>query len=331
MSNNLYTKGQFLDFCKEVFGDYQITKAGTNIQVLCPICYHLKKKHGKIYNKKKLAIEINTHVLHCWVCSYKSKNLLHLLKKYKSNFVDSYIENFKNSILLDANLGNDIIVSQEVTIPDGFELLALNLNSKNNYINKILNYLKSRGINKEEDIWYWRFGFAQNNISFSNRVVIPSFDKDGKLNYYTARTLIDANPKYLNPFVNREHIIFNELNIQWDKELTLVEGVFDLIKCNENATCILGSELTANYELFQKIVLNKTPVVLGLDPDATKKTMNIAERLYEFCVPVKIIEYNNMNDIGSKTKKEFNDLLINAKVYDTEYMLKQKLNSIWDR
>jgi len=330
MNSNIHTKGQFLDFCQEVFGDYDLTKSNTNIQVICPICFKFKNTVGKSYSKRKLAIEINTHVVHCWVCSYKSRNLIHLLKKYKPEFLEQYINNFKNSVLLHDKSLEDLEIKRVVSLPDEFQLLALNINNtKDIHIKNVLSYLKSRGIHKEEDLWYWKFGITNFSRALHNRVIIPSFDDHGSLNYFTARTILkDVTPKYLNPYVDREDIIVNELNIQWDKELTLVEGIFDLIKCNENATCILGSELTANYELFQKIVINKTPVVLGLDPDAIKKTMRIAERLYEFCVPVRIIEYNNLNDIGSRSKNEFNDLLNRAKIYNIEYKLKYKLNSI---
>ena len=323
--NNIHTKGQFLDFCKEVFGDYQQTNNGLNIQVLCPICNEIKKNQGRIYNKRKLAIETNTHVLHCWVCGFKSRNLLYILKKYKPNFVDDYKIKFKNSVLL--NNDSSFEEPQIIKLPDGFKLLVLN--KKDEYSNKFLNYLKARGVSKEEDLWYWRFGYSKDFRGLLNRIIVPSFDNYGKLNYFTAR-IIENNidPKYINPYVDREKIIFNELNIQWDKELTLVEGVFDLIKCNENATCVLGSDLTSNYELFQKIILNKTPIVLGLDPDAHKKTIKIAERLYEFCVPVRIIQYDSMNDIGSRTKNEFKDLLENAIIYDTEYYLRYKLSLI---
>jgi hypothetical protein len=252
--------------------------------------------------------------------------LLHLIKKYKKDYIETYIQEYKNSILLNDHSINEEHINAVVQLPDDFKLLSLNYN--NNSYKKYINYLKDRGIKTEEEFWYWKFGISENYEGLYDRIIVPSFDNFGKLNYFSARTIKDIKPKYINPTTERENIIFNELNIQWNKELTLVEGVFDLIKCNENATCILGSDLTANYDLFHKIVINQTPIVLGLDPDAKRKTMKIAERLYEFCVPVKIIEYNDSNDIGSKTKNEFNDLLSHAKLYDIEYKLKYKLNSI---
>ena len=68
-------------------------------------------------------------------------------------------------------------------------------------------------------------------------------------------------------------IIFNELNIDWSKELTIVEGPLDLIKTNDNATCLLGSSLTEDMLLFQKIVANKTNIKLALDSDIFSKSL----------------------------------------------------------
>ena len=41
--------------------------------------------------------------------------------------------------------------------------------------------------------------------------------------------------------------------------MTLVEGPFDMVKCDDNATCLLGSHLPVNSLLFQKLIQNKTP------------------------------------------------------------------------
>ena len=44
------------------------------------------------------------------------------------------------------------------------------------------------------------------------------------------------NRKYLNANAKKKDLIFNELNIKWDEELTIVEGPLDLVKCNYNET-----------------------------------------------------------------------------------------------
>jgi len=320
--SNIHTRGQFIEFCKLVFKDYQLTNSGSNIQVTCPIC---KSHKGYGYNKRKLAIETQTHVLHCWVCGYKSKNLLHVLKKYYQDFAERYIEEFSGSIvLLDIN-GNKEKVYEAIKLPEDFELLVTN--SANN--EGAINYLKARGVTDIEELWYWRFGVSHASVALQGRIIVPSFDYRGSLNYFSARTMFkNIRPKYFNPECERENIIFNELNINWDEELTIVEGVFDLIKCNNNATCILGSDLTSNYKLFQKILKYKTPIVLGLDPDARAKTLKLAKRFFEFDIPVRIVEYPNGDDVGSMSKNQFNDLLEDAKLFDVNYLLRAKIASI---
>ncbi|NIT99670.1 MAG: toprim domain-containing protein, partial [Nitrosopumilaceae archaeon] len=65
---------------------------------------------------------------------------------------------------------------------------------------------------------------------------------------------------------------------------TIVEGVFDLFKCNDNATTILGSTLDTDYKLFEKIVVYNTPILLAFDNDKTgqRKAMKIAAKLREY-------------------------------------------------
>ena len=65
----------------------------------------------------------------------------------------------------------------------------------------------------------------------------------------------------LNPAASR-NIIFNELYLDFDKEITIVEGIFDAMKA-ENAVPILGSTLSENSVLFKKIIKYDTPIPFG--------------------------------------------------------------------
>jgi hypothetical protein len=115
--------------------------------------------------------------------------------------------------------------------------------------------------------------------------------------------------------VQRSDIIFNEYLIKWDKPVILVEGVFDAIKAGNNAIPMLGSWIDEGHFLFKKIVNEKTPVTLGLDPDAIEKTMKIAKNLTSFGVDVKICEHI-VSDFGDMTKEEAKYYIENAKKYD---------------
>ena len=127
---------------------------------------------------------------------------------------------------------------------------------------------------------------------------MPSFDSDGVLNYYTARSIDnDGHKKYINSKVKRKDVIFNELNIRWNEPLTLVEGPFDLVKCNWNATAMLGSYLDESYLLFRTIVQNKTDVILAMDSDARTKFHKIAEKLKSYGINVKYLDLGKFNDV----------------------------------
>lgn len=326
-----HTRGQLIDFCKLVFKDYQLTNSGINIQVVCPIC-KLHKGYG--YNKKKFAIETQTHINHCWSCGYKSRSLRHILKKYHPNFLSIYKEQFCNSTILEDELSRKAAGIKErkfVTLPEDFMLLAIQpKDSTEPCVELSRRYLEGRGIKDESLYWYWKFGVSKSLVELHKRILVPSFDYRGNINYYSARTIDDdIRPKYFNPESDRENVVFNELNISWDEELTIVEGVFDLIKCNDNATCILGSDLTSDYKLFQKILNYRTPIVLSLDPDAKSKTLKLAKRFYEFGIQVRIIEYpKDIEDVGSISRNQFMDLLGNAKMFNVDYILKAKIASI---
>jgi DNA primase len=109
----------------------------------------------------------------------------------------------------------------------------------------------------------------------SGRIIVPSFDSKGELNYYIARSW---NPKskmkYMNPEAEKEKIIFDEHLIDWDKNIYLVEGVFDAFFL-PNSIPMLGKYISEL--LFTKIYTQATKdIIICLDGDAWKD----AEKLY---------------------------------------------------
>ena len=337
--DNLYTEGQFVEFIESCFGDVARTGTGdtTNYTCICPVC---RESKGKEYTKKKLAIKLvgDAHLVKCWVCGYKSKNLLYLIKKYRPAFLENYLRKFLTAKNLSHTDEKNILPKEdEFCLPSGFTLLATCLSSdaSNSFrIKPYLSYLRMRYPDEFSDtmLWKWKFGIALKDEFYRNRIIMPSFDASGNLNYYTSRA-IDGRmfPKYLNPNVAREDVVFNELDIDWQKPLVIVEGPFDLVKCPKNSTCLLGSELTEEYRLFQKVVVHQTPVILSLDSDETgrRKTEIIANMLYEYGVTVRIVSYpKNIKDPGDLSIKEFIDLTNEAKLYSKVYSIKNKIANL---
>jgi hypothetical protein len=319
---SLFTKGQTYDFIEKVFGEGKPSNGGLNISVLCPNC---AEKKGFGYNKKKLVIRTDTFVSHCWVCNSKSRNLVPWLKRWYPNHLGEYIGTFLKGQQL-TDIDPDDLEDKEVhaTLPEGYQFL---LHADNEDSPKARRYLSSRGIFNERDYWYWKFGIAPNNEDLKDRIIIPSFDASGNVNYWTARSYNKkVYPKYINPPVPRESVIFNEINIDWSKPLTLVEGPFDLLKCNENATCLLGSSFGPEYVLFRKIVENETPVVLALDEDAKEKALVICRSLAEYGINVTTLNVTKQKgDVGAMTKEEFKALQKTGKAFSIESFLLEKI------
>lgn len=320
-----FTQGQAISFIEEVFGTGKTSNQGLNISVICPRCIEHKEKN---YHKKKLVIRSDCFLVHCWVCGYKAKNLLHLIKRYHAGYTKRYMNDFLNAEDLFAENPIEEYEPEPIKLPDSFQLLATAKSSR--HTESLLRYLSRRGIDLNHDLWYWRLGYTDyEEKAYRNRIIMPSFDNEGKLNYMTSRHIQGNFPKYLNPKVDRKSIIFNEINIDWTKELTLVEGPFDLMKCNDNATCVLGSDITLEYKLFQEIVLHQTEVVIAFDPDAINKTMKLARFLSEYNVNVKIFTVpSGYEDVGELLKKQFITLIDHATMYTSEFDLKARIAKI---
>jgi DNA primase len=186
---------------------------------------------------------------------------------------------------------------------------------------KAMNYLKGRGI-KKEDILYWKIGYCSSG-DYENRIILPSFGSDGYCNYFTARGY-EKNmwPPYLNGPGSKD-IIFNELLVDWEKEVTLVEGVFDAIVAGDNAIPLLGSSLREDSRLFRKIALNDTSVLLGLDHDAQNKAMRLIKAMMAHDIEVRLMDTSGYKDIGEMPREVFEKRKEEAAFIDSDtYLLK---------
>lgn len=302
-----------VSFIRRAFGDVQPSRDGRNVGVSCPKC--------RRRDKKKLAIRLDDDRCHCWTCGLSGR-LVGLLAQYRPSLVHDYVTTF-GGVTLDIPIDDE---KQGATVPSGFSLLAAGNVTRET--DRAIRYLRSRGVN-ERDLWYFKFGVSDDPL-MANRVIMPSFDAAGELNFYTGRA-IDASTfrKYMNCDAEKKSIVFNELNLDWKSELTLVEGPFDLIKCDENATCLLGSSLSEDMLLFAKIYANRTPIVLALDNDMQDKVwQRIARMLDGYDIPVRILDLGSRKDVGEMERDEFLEAKARARPWDRASALSQKISGM---
>lgn len=311
--------GDKVKFIESMFGSGKLARNCKNIEVRCPICDPIDK------TKKKLAIRLDDDRNHCWICGFKSRNLVPLIKKYGTaeklnEYVSKFLPEYNRN---NQNLASNLEV-QKLELPKDSKLLAtidVDPDAK-----AAIRYLFDRGLT-ERDLWYHKI-CVSNEPRWYRRVIVPSFDENGNLNYFVARA-IDRNkrPKYDNPDFDKSPIIFNEMNIDWKKRLVICEGVFDMFKCGENSVPLLGSELSEDSKLLSVILINDTPIALALDGDVWEtKTMKIAKKLLSYNIDVVLVDTRSFDDPGSTTKENFKEALESAINPKWEFIFSTKLN-----
>ena len=296
-------------------GHTQRAKDGVNINIECPFC---NKKNGK----KKLVIRVDNPVFHCWVCGKSGKDVTYLFSRFFKRYLSEAKELFKFKKIA---ISEEDKEAAEICLPTDFELcpnITKGLNPNKLAVKK---YAALRGASEHKQ-WMLKLG-ASDEGDFIRSLVIPSFDNEGNINFYTCRkidAMSDSGRKYVNAEVPKSEIIFNEYLIDWSLPLTLVEGPLDLLKTNDNATCLLGSHLGENFKLFQQIVKHKTDVYLALDYDAYWKAQDIAKLLASYDINTWIVKADKTRDVGDMSEEEFKERLDNAeKWYEDDFLLRK--------
>lgn len=237
-----------------------------NFSFYCPFCKH---------KKPKLVVNVKSGAFNCWTChpATKGKNPVSLLKKLGSS--SSTILEMKQYYGIKASkqeIENKVVVLE---LPKEFR--SINFEATNLLEKKIVSYLKKRGIS-QYDVYKYNIGYCESG-RYRNRVIIPSYDSQGKLNYFVART-IDPNvkPAYDAPSIKKTEIVGFEYYINWNVPVILCEGAFDAIAIKRNAIPLFGK--TIPKALMMKLVQsNVKTVYLALDKDAIKESYAYAEEL----------------------------------------------------
>lgn len=277
----------------EIFGDYR--QQGEEYLFSCPECN---------FHKKKLSFNINKDCFKCWYCDWRSNSIYWAISKYGTRrqkiiwrdlagIIDHSEE--ENQNFLEENLTKSL----PVDLPKEFRTLStkkisvLSLPARK--------YLLNRGIT-EYDIAYWKIGFCPEG-KYSDRIIIPSFNGNGDVNYFVARNYKNQFVPYKNPPAPH-NFIFNELYLDWEKDVVLCEGVFDAIVAG-NAIPLLGSTLREDSYILRQLVFNNATVYLALDPDAEFKEEKIKHLLLKYGLSVYKISVKPYKDVGEMTKIEF--------------------------
>ncbi len=221
----------------------------------CPFCHH---------HKKKLQINLDTQQWHCWVCDAKGRKIQTLLRKLQvdSSKIKKIYEIYGDDYIVSTTSTDEEKV--ELRLPSEFKSILDKPKGLNPLYRKVEQYVKNRGIT-QEDIIRYNLGYCDSGI-YSNRIIIPSYDRDNRLNYFIARSVYDEEKfKYKNPPISKNVTIF-ENQINWNEPITLCEGVFDAMAIKRNAIPLLGKFIPKTLmDSIYKNGVKKISVLLDKD------------------------------------------------------------------
>lgn len=238
----------------------------------CPVCSAEKGEYDGD-GKGNLEVNMAEGVYHCWACGETHGTrggLKKLFKKFanreqvkKLKMIGYDLTEFKAKV-------KDVNIIEDLTLPKGF-ISFKEGNPKSLLYKQAWNYLVKERKLTPEIIEKHRMGYVSGG-QYDSRVVIPSYDVNGELNYWVTRTYVNAKPKYLNPDSDKEVLIFNECCVNWDSDIYLVEGPFDHIVVH-NSIPLLGKKISDKlmHSLFNKASAN---IIILLDDDAWNDAKN---------------------------------------------------------
>ena len=283
-----------LELLQDVLGDINAHYPNKGqISLDCSVCSYDIKGLDKGDGKGNFEVNYQQGVYKCWACSetystHGSINKLFLKwgnKRHKSTW---------------ELIGGDFIKTkkrkyEDVKLPHHYISFTkgnkLTIPYKEAY-----NYLRKRNIS-DKMIAKYSIGYTTEG-KYSGRIIVPSFDKNEEINYFVSRSYVGHRNKYKNPEAEKDKIIFNEHLVNWDEDVYLVEGVFDMFFI-DNSIPVLGKSVSD--KLWSKLYDNcKKNVIICLDGDAWAD----AEKLYRkldggrLTTRIRLIKLPKDKDVG---------------------------------
>jgi len=312
------------DFCFEYCENVQIKKSGNGIIARCPFCGDSKKSSkirrfhldyyppyqtyiGRCYNG---GCELYTDPTDIIKIVAKLKNISYRQAKkeisetpYNSSYIKKKLKKEKKEVeyekstgVLDLDMSDCLFVDSK---PNGRIEERLHKH--------LLSFIEDRCIPVE--------CFVAVKGRYKGRIIIPVYI-DNKLVYFQGRSILDEiEPKYLNPYVEKETVIMNIDKFDRSKSIICTEGIIDAYMVNHNqGTTPMGASISDD---ILGILLKNTDehVIVALDNPLIDKSgyKNIMKMItkskYGRSVKYFIMPYPDIKDLNElKVKKRIDDI-----------------------
>ena len=208
---------EFHSIIENVFGEVQGLMQSEQVQVNCPMCM---ERDGLYEPDGKFNLEINTgrRVFRCWKCDEPrfSGSLGRLIRMFGNDADYEMYKSYAGSFN-DYDYEEDEKEYVAVKLPEEMILFS-QMEAGNLEHFEAYNYMVNDRKISREIILKYRLGFCTTG-KYEKRIIIPSYDTNGEVNYFVGRTYdpkMEKKKKYDNPKSDKDRIIFNEGLVNWD-------------------------------------------------------------------------------------------------------------------
>lgn len=281
------------------------------------------------HDKFNLAYQAKSKVFKCWKCKYSG----YIEKLVRDHGSREDLKRLKLVLPKNTNHAFDVFKKPEIDyelvhceLPMGY--LPLSKTSSSKLYKLAWDYVTKKRKITPAQIDKYKIGYAEMGPR-KNRIILPSFNSLGRINYFEARAFLDdAKIPYFKPdSPDKSDIIFNEHLINWDLPVYLVEGVFDALRI-PNAIAMLGK--IPSDLLINKLIKNSSVVIVCLDADALRDGVEIYERLTSLGLNVFFIDLKGKKDVSKifedDGQEAVNELLKTACRVDEFFKINKLLN-----
>ncbi len=304
-----------------------LKQVGRNFTALCP--FHHERTPSFVVSPEK-------QIFKCFGCGVGG-NAITFVEKYEG--VSFYEAVKRVAEICGVELPQEDFKDRE----EGLEVEEFGYRAAklfNSYLEKVSDYLESRGIDRETAdrflLGYAPRGYlrelrdipkevlgALGLVSqsgkefFSDRLIIPIFNHSGKVVAFAGRTLRESgSPKYIN---SPESNLFKKGSLLYgfyqsreevlkSRQVIVVEGYFDVISLHKvgvkRAVAPMGTSLTENHVKFIKRYCNRPLLLFDGDGAGRKATVRSAGLFLKFgCEPL-VVQLPEGEDPDSLSRRD---------------------------
>ena len=309
---------KLLQLLESVLGKGKPTSGG-NISFFSPFTSHYKPK----LEIRLTPDAAGNYTWHCWISDKKGKSISSLFKqlnlpKERHEQLNRIIESAKYRVPI-----KESKVNETIQLPSEYAPLWIKKNTPD-YRNAMY-YLINRGVTVF-DILKYRIGYCESG-EYSGKIIIPSYDRDGQLNYFVSRAFYKSDKfKHKNPKISKDIIGF-EMFVNWSQPIVLCEGAFDAIAVKRNAIPLFGKIIQG--ALQKKIIEERVKdIYICLDADALKNALSIAEKFMAEGLNVHFVELQS-EDASELGFQRITEIIENTDILTFERIMELKMGLLW--